>query len=260
MTQIRRRFTGTQALQVESRPDPGGVWKPVPHLVALGYDSPFKPEWEMRHVIGYGGRPGGPVLPFQPLSVRHFSPGGSAEGGGGADYRLDNALTLVPSGTPLRLPARVHALDYEVRLGFVLCKSLRNATAQEASEAISAFLLLCEFEALSGAEPDGGAELPAVSTSAAQIAVPARELLDSWPQLLAAASVNGEVVGQGRAADSTANLGELLAEASINEKLLSGELFSIDALAAANGGEALQPGDHLIIAAPRLGRIEHRIG
>ncbi len=255
MTQIRRRFTGTQALQVESRPDPGAVWKPVPHLVALGYDSPFKPEWEMRHVIGYGGRPGGPVLPFQPLSVRHFSGAGDE-----ADYRLDNALTLVPSGTPLSLPAGVGALDYEVRLGFVLSKSLRNATVEEATAAISAFVLLCEFDALDGTDNDGMVELPAISTSVAQIAVPARELLGSWQQLLAAASVNGEVVGQGRAADSSANLGELLAEASINEKLLSGELFSIDALAAANGGEALQPGDHLIIAAPRLGRIEHRIG
>ena len=251
MTQIRRRFTGTQALQVESRPDPDAAWKPIPHLVALGYDSPFKPEWEVRHVVGYGALPGGPVLPFQPLSVRHFS-------GSGADFRLDNALTLVPSGTPLSLPAGARALDYEVRLGFVLSKSLRDATVEEATAAISAFVLLCEFNAVAGT--DGASKLPDVSTSVAQIAIPARELLDSWPQLLAAVSVNGQVVGQGRAADSPADLGALLAQASVNEKLLSSELFSIDALAGAHGGEPLAPGDHLIVAVPRLGRIEHPIG
>jgi hypothetical protein len=40
---------------------------------ALGYDSPFTPQWETRHDQQYGTQPGDLALPFQPVSVRDFS-------------------------------------------------------------------------------------------------------------------------------------------------------------------------------------------
>lgn len=237
------------------------MWKPVPHLVALGYDSPFTPAWELRHAIGYGARPGAPVLPFQPLSVRHFRRRRSAalgtQAAQGAGCRFDNALSLVPSGTPLSPPAGTQGLDYVARLGFVLAKELFNASAEEAGAAIGAFVLLCEFHA-PGEDP-AGVEVAAAPTSVAGIAVPARDLGDCWQRLVAAASVNGQVVSQARAAESAVDLGALLAEASADERLLPGELLSIDALSPAEDGEPLAPGDHLVIAAPALGRIEHTI-
>jgi hypothetical protein len=246
MTQIHRRFTGAQTLQVESRPDPGAVWKPVSHLVALGYDSPFTPEWEVRHAVGYGGLPGGPVLPFQPLSVRFFDGGGQA--------RSANPLSLVPTASRLAVPAGAHGLDYVPRLGFVIAAELADATPEQARAAISTFVLINEITVRGEGEPFG-----TTPTSVAPIAVPAGELLDSWPQLVAATSVNGQVVGQARAADAAVDLGELLAETSESERLVPGELFSLDAFAGA-AQAPLRAGDRLVIAVPRLGRIEHHIG
>ena len=298
MTQIRRRFTGAHTLQVESRPEPGQPWKPLSHLVALGYESPYTPGWELRHAIGYGGRPGNPVLPFQPLSVRHFygseqavleaaythmkrilppvanawegflagarervpGIGGPRNGTIQTAYRLNNPLAVVPSQTPLDVPATARGLDYEPRLGFVIRRELCDATPEEAREAIAAFVLTCEFNAHDGVETREAVPVPASPPSSlAEVIVPARELIDDWTSLMAAASVNGEVIGQASAADSSIDLGELLAAASAEGRLLPGELFSIDALAPAGGTRALQPGDHLVVAAPRLGRIEHRI-
>jgi 2-keto-4-pentenoate hydratase/2-oxohepta-3-ene-1,7-dioic acid hydratase in catechol pathway len=246
MTQIRRRFTGVNTLQVETRPDPTGVWKPVRHFVALGFHSPFTPEWELNRVIGAGGRPGLPMLPFQPLSVRHFD--------GDAQARNRSVLSLVPTSTRIAVPAGAHGLDYVPRLGFVIGSELSDATPEQASAAISAFVLVNEFSARGEGEPFG-----TMPTSLSETAVPAADLRDSWRELLVALSVNGAVVGQARAADSGIDLGELLAEISENEHLLPGELFSVDAFASPAPGP-LAPGDQLIVAVPRLGRVEHAIG
>lgn len=298
MTQIRRRFTGTHTLQVESRPGPDTPWKPVSHLVALGYESPYTSGWELRHAIGYGGRPGTPVLPFQPLSVRHFYGSDQAvleaaythmrriipsvasawegflanarervPGRSGTRtatiqtaYRLNNPLAVVPTHSPLHVPTHARGMLYEPRLGFVIARELCDATPEEAREAICAFVLTCEFTPEDGVENRDAVPAPAVPPSSlAEIVIPAAELIDSWPELYAAASVNGEVVAHARASDSDIDLGELLAAASADSRLLPGELFSIDALAPAGGAGSLRPGDHLVIAAPRLGRIEHRI-
>ncbi|HET9073572.1 MAG TPA: fumarylacetoacetate hydrolase family protein [Solirubrobacteraceae bacterium] len=298
MTQIRRRFTGAHTLQVESRPEPGQPWRPLSHLVAFGYESPYTPGWELRHAIGYGGRPGSPVLPFQPLSVRHFCSseqavleafyahmkrilppvasawegflagarervpgiGGPRTGPIETAYRLNNPLAVVPSHTPLHVPAGARGLDFQPRLGFVIHRELSDATPEEARAAIAAFVLTCEFHAANGVEGRDTVPVPASPPSSlAEIIIPAPDLIDDWPSLMAAASVNGEVIGQASAADASMDLGELLAAASTEGRLLPGELFSVDALAPAGGTRALSPGDHLVVAAPRLGRIEHRI-
>jgi hypothetical protein len=299
MTQIRRRFTGAHTLQVESRADAGAAWNPVGHLVALGYESPYTPGWEVRHAIGYGGRPRAPVLPFQPLSVRHFygaeqaileaaylqmkrllPPVVSAWEGFLANarevlpgipsgrhgelqvgYRFNNPLAVVPTETPLSISADARALEYAPRLGFLIAHELSDATPEAAQAAIAAFVLMCEFTAGEGSELRGGAApLPAVPpSSVAEIAVSATVLAETWPELTGTVSVNGEVVAHLSAADSRTHLGELLAAASVGQRLLPGELFSIDALAPPAGADALVPGDHLVVDVPGLGRIEHPV-
>jgi hypothetical protein len=300
MTEIRRRFTGAYTLQVESRPAPDGIWRPVSHLVALGYESPYTPGWEVRHAIGYGGRPRLPVLPFQPLSVRHFY--GSEQAileaayahlkrivppiatawetflAGARDrlpalavpsrngdvqtaYRFNNPLSVVPSATPLSVPAGARGLDFEPRLGFVIARELADATPEEAAAAIAAFVLMCEFTAGDGIDSRSGTVTVSTTppSSIAEVAVSARALAGSWQQLTGSVSVNGKLVAASSAAGSEVDVGELLAAASADQRLVAGELFSIDALAPATPAPALKPGDHLVLDVPRLGRIEHAI-
>jgi 2-keto-4-pentenoate hydratase/2-oxohepta-3-ene-1,7-dioic acid hydratase in catechol pathway len=299
MTQIRRRFTGAHTLQVETRADADTAWKPVGHVVALGYESPYTPGWEVRHAIGYGGRPGTPVLPFQPLSVRHFYGSDQAileaayaslgrllppvtsvwetfvsgvrerlpalaqarQDALQTAYRFNNPLSVVPTASPLSVPPNARAVDFEPRLGFVISRELADATPEEATGAIAAFVLICEFSARDGLDPRAGAvPVPATPpSSVAEVAVSARVLLDSWSGLEGSVSVNGTAVAELNAAESKLDLGELLAAASAGQRLMAGELFSIDALAPAAGVTALKPGDRLVIDVPRLGRIEHPI-
>jgi 2-keto-4-pentenoate hydratase/2-oxohepta-3-ene-1,7-dioic acid hydratase in catechol pathway len=299
VTHIRRRFTGAHTLQVESRADSDASWKPVGHLVALGYESPYTPGWELRHAIGYGGRPRTPVLPFQPLSVRHFYDSEQAileaaythmkrlappvmsawEGflanarevlpvlpAGRSDelqvaYRFNNPLAVVPTESPLSIPAGARGLEYEPRLGFVIGRELRDATPEEARAAIAAFVLICEFNGNDGSEPRTGA-VPGLATppsSIAAVAVSANVLLDTWPQLTGTLTINGSVVAETSAVSARTDLGELLAAASVSQRLLPGELFSIEALAPATPSEPLVPGDHMVVYVPGLGRIEHAV-
>jgi 2-keto-4-pentenoate hydratase/2-oxohepta-3-ene-1,7-dioic acid hydratase in catechol pathway len=239
------------------------------------------------------------VLPFQPLSVRHFY--GSEQAileaayaslgrllppvtnvwetfvSGVRDrlpalalsrehaiqtaFRLNNPLSVVPTATPLSVPSHAKAIDYEPRLGFVISKELADATPEEATAAIAAFVLICEFSARDGADPRAGAvPVPATPPSSiAEIAVSAKVLLDSWHELEGSVSVNGRLVGEINASASKVDLGELLAAACVGQRLMPGELFSIDALAPAAPAEPLKPGDRLVVDVPTLGHVVHPI-
>ena len=298
MREIRRRFTGAQMLQVESRAGAAEPWKPVSHRVALGYESPFSAVWEVRQAIGYGGRPGVPVLPFQPLTVRHFygseqavleaayghlrrilppvanvweafaaharerlgSLGAARAGTVASACRFGNPLAVLPSASPLRVPAGARALDYVPRLGFVLARALADATPEEAGDAIGAFVLICEFSAVAAAEPRSGAgPCTAAPSSTAEVAIPAVELRDSWRELEATITVNDAVVAELSAGAARVELGELLAAASAGERLAPGECFSVYAFTVPRTLEPLRPGDRLSVAVPGLGHISHAI-
>jgi 2-keto-4-pentenoate hydratase/2-oxohepta-3-ene-1,7-dioic acid hydratase in catechol pathway len=181
---IRRIYQSDDTLQTEIQPD-GGQWQPVTARSALGYDSPFTGEWEAGHARQYGARPGDPVLPFQPVSVRDFSlseqhntdaafgyarrfmPGaarlaGAVKAATGRTlpvlrpnklwyaqpiYYLNNPMTFVPSGAAVAFPSYTKALDYEIQLAFVIGKPLYDAAPDEAEKAITAFAVMCDFSA-----------------------------------------------------------------------------------------------------------------
>lgn len=276
-------------------------WRPCSNLVALKYDAPFTADWELRHAISYGGRPGTPVLPIQPLSVRHFYGSeraliedaylhlhrilppvasvlesllaGARErvpalaGAAGpikpteanTAYRFDNPLAVVPTQSVIEIPNGTPALDYAPRLGFVLSKSLLDATPEEAEDAIVAFVLACEFTSEDPPERSAAPVQLEPPTSLAAIAVSADELIEGWRELEGTVFVNGQVVTKAAGSDTKLGLGELLSAASAAEKLRAGELFSVGLLNGAANARPLKSGDHLLIDVPGLGRLEHTI-
>jgi hypothetical protein len=156
---IRRSYQGDDTLQTEVQAA-GGDWRP-------------------------GARPGGLVLPFQPVSVRDFSlseqhnidaavgyarrfmPGAARLAGAvqavtrrslpalrpnrlwyaQSIYYLNNPMTFVPSGTDVKFPSYTRALDYELQLAFVVGEPLHDAAPEEAERAITAFTVMCDFSA-----------------------------------------------------------------------------------------------------------------
>lgn len=182
-------------------------------------------------------------------------------------YYMSNAMTFVPSGTPIAAPSYSQALDYELEIGFVLARGLFNATPAEALDAIGAFVVLNDWSArdVQRAEMDSGfgpQKAKHFASSLSEVAVTADEILPRIDALRGTVSINGSVVSTVTSAGMQHGLGEVLAYASRSEHLRAGELFGTGTLSGGSGmetGRWLNLGDSVELAIDGIGRIEHTV-
>ena len=296
----RVRTAGGVELQ---RQDPGGSWQPIDDHTPVG-GRVFDEDWEraradeqLRHSTA--------LLPFQPASFRDFmlyeqhvlnASRGLLRRFHPGQYRLvetvealtrrtfpalkpkplfyaqpiyymSNAMTFVPSGTPIAAPAYSKGLDYELEIGFVLARGLFDATPAEALEAIGAFVVLNDWSArdVQRVEMDSGfgpQKSKHFTSSLSEVAVTADEILPRIDALRGTVSINGSVVSTVSSAGMQHTLGEVLAHASRSEHLRPGELFGTGTLPGGSGmetGHWLRPGDTLRLSIDGIGIIEHDI-
>lgn len=284
--------------------DSDGVsWKRIDDKADFRLPQPFTEEWEVAHASRLGVTPRSPWLPFEPLSIRDCSLSekhniDAARGLVGRFlpgvariarivervtrrpfpafrpgklwysqpvYYLNNPLTVVPSGTPVSFPAYSQALDYEVQLGFVLSRPIKDATPAEGEAAIGAFVVFCDFTARDKqlAEMRSGFGVQKAkhfTSSMSETAATADAILPAWREITATVLINGELVAHPTMTDARWSLGELLAHASVGEQLEAGELVSVGCFAGGSGveiGRWLQPGDHLEIRLEGVGTVQH---
>lgn len=180
-------------------------------------------------------------------------------------YYLGNALTFVPTGTAVAVPAYADALDYELELGFVLRAPLRDATPGEALAAIGGYVVLNDLsvrnvqlaEMRSGFGPQKAKHFLS-SMSADLVAPDGVDVTD----LTGRVRVNGVVVATGSTRDAAYSLGEVLAHASRGEQLYPGELFGTGTLPGCSGietGTLLGPGDSVELELDGIGTIQHSV-
>ena len=183
-------------------------------------------------------------------------------------YYMSNALTFVPTDTTVAAPAYADSIDYELELGVVLNKPLRDATTDEAHRAIGGYVVLNDFSARnvqlremrSGFGPQKAKHF--LSSMSADIVV--AENVD--PEALnASVSINGHLVTTSTTQGPTDSVAEALAFASRAEQLYPGELFGTGTLPGCSGiqsGHALRPGDRLELQIDGIGTTapHHRRG
>jgi 2-keto-4-pentenoate hydratase/2-oxohepta-3-ene-1,7-dioic acid hydratase in catechol pathway len=295
-----RRVLSPDGAAIETQARVEGGWRRIEAPA-----SPFTPEWELPQRQIRGLSPALPLLPFQPLSfrdfmlferhaieaargwARRFAPKAfriaqAFESLTGRDfpafkpaslyyrqpiYYMGNALSFVPSQTPVAAPPYSAALDYELELGFVLGEPLFNATPQEAQEAIGAFVVLNDFSARDVQRDEmrsgfGPQKAKHFLSSMSETATTAREILPRLSKLTAAVEINGERVAETRFAGMRYSLGEALAFVSQGEPLLAGELFGTGTPPGGSGMETgcwLKAGDRLRLTIEGVGEIEHEI-
>lgn len=297
-----RRVRTADGLELQNQ-DASGSWQTTDDYAPLG-GRVFAPDWELARADEHL-RHSAALLPFQPASfrdfmlyeqhvlnasrglVRRFHPGQyrlietvealtrrtfpllrpKALFYAQPIYYMSNALTFVPSGTPIAAPAYTKALDYELELGFVLARELFNATPAEALDAIGAFVVLNDWSArdVQRAEMDSGLgpqKAKHFASSLSEVAVTADEILPHVDALRGTVSINGSVVSTVSSAGVQHTLGEVLAHASRSEQLRPGELFATGTLPGGSGmetGHWVHPGDTLELSIDGIGRIDHTI-
>lgn len=297
-----RRVRTAEGLQLQTRAS-DGTWQPASDRSPLG-GQVFDSNWELARADEHLQH-SEVLLPFQPVSFRDFMlyerhvldasrglvrrlhPGQfrviqAAEAITRRPfpllkphrlfytqpiYYMSNAMTFVPSGTPIAPPSYSRALDYELEIGFVLSRGLFDATPAEALDAIGAFVVLNDFSArdVQRAEMDSGfgpQKSKHFTSSLSEVAVTADEILPRIDTLHGSVTINGAEVARVCSAGMQHSLGEILAHASRSEHLRPGELFGTGTLPGGSGmetGHWLRAGDTLELRIEGIDSIEHRI-
>lgn len=295
-----RRIRSADGSKIERQTLRDGEWETI-----VSAPSAFTVEWELAAADQLGLPASIPLLPIQPLSFRdfmlferhaidaargyakRFMPGAyrfarAFEQFTGKTfpkfkpdplwykqpiYYMGNHLAFVPSSMPVRAPSYSSALDYELELGFVLARPLFNATIDEATQAIGAFVVLNDFSARdvqiaemrSGFGPQKSKHF---LSSMSETAVTADEIIPRLSDLKASVRINDRLIVTLTLAGMRHSLGEALAHASRDEHLFPGELFGTGTLPGGSGmenGHWLAPGDRLSLAIDGIGEIQHDI-
>jgi 2-keto-4-pentenoate hydratase/2-oxohepta-3-ene-1,7-dioic acid hydratase in catechol pathway len=181
-------------------------------------------------------------------------------------YYMGNHLTFTTDGD-IAVPAYTSALDYELELGFVLARPLRDADAATAEAAIGGFVVLNDFSARdvqlgemrSGFGPQKAKHF---GSAMSNVVVSADEILPLWRTLTGSVHLNGALVAKCETRDARWSLGEVLAHASRGEPLYPGELFGTGTLPGGSGiehGRLLGRGDTIALAIDGIGTLSNRI-
>ncbi len=201
-----------------------------------------------------------PFPPFRPGKLFYRQPA----------FYLGNALTFVPSGAEAPWPAYTERLDFEIELGAIVVRPLRDATLQQARDAIGGFVVVNDLSARDTQwdELRNGLFGPVVKTKtfasamSAEI-VTADEILPRVRDLHAEVKVNGELWSRTGTADMRWSFEEMLAQASAGEDIHAGELLSAGTLPDGCGlelGRWIAPGDELELTIEHVGSVRNRIG
>lgn len=183
-------------------------------------------------------------------------------------YYFSNHLNLVTDGDVIEWPAYTRYLDYELELAFVIVRPLRNATLQQALDAIGGFMVLNDVtardvqleEMRSGFGPQKAKHF--VNGLSATVTT-ADVILPQVEQLRAEVRINGAVISTTSTAGLQHSIADMLVHVSKEETLHPGEVFATGTLpggCAMENGHWLQAGDELELWIEHVGQLRNRIG
>ena len=185
-------------------------------------------------------------------------------------YYMGNHLNFYGEGDTIPWPSYTQALDYELELGVIIARPVRNASPEEARAAIGGFVVLNDFSArdMQAQEYAEGVFGPVVkaknfANALGADVITADDILPRFESLRGTVRVNDEVWGQGTTASPTHSLADMVAYASWGENLYPGELLGTGTFPGCSGvevGKWLRPGDQVTLDIEGVGTLTNVIG
>eukprot|EP01097_Dermamoeba_algensis_P000291 TRINITY_DN1107_c0_g2_i3.p1 TRINITY_DN1107_c0_g2~~TRINITY_DN1107_c0_g2_i3.p1 ORF type:complete len:466 (-),score=76.51 TRINITY_DN1107_c0_g2_i3:958-2355(-) len=196
---------------------------------------------------------------FRPNSVWYKNP---------AHY-MGNARAVYTEGETIPYPSYCSWMDYEVEIGIIVSKTLRNATIEQARDAIGGFVLLndfsvrnCQLEEMLGSKL-GVAKSKNFANGIGYLVATADEIIERFDKLSGRAFVNDKLWGEGKTKNIQHNIEEVLCYISMGETLSPGEVIGTGTIPNCCGlekGKKLQEGDEIKIEVDGLGSLKNKIG
>ncbi len=184
-------------------------------------------------------------------------------------YYMGNHIQFYADGAEVRWPSYSQFVDYELELALIIAHPIYNATPEEAVKAIGGVAILNDFSARDTQvkeffESPFGPVVKAKNfgSSLSSVVVTADEILPRWESLSARVYVNGVLWSEGDTTGMAHSLGEVVAYASLEERLIPGEVLGTGTLPGCAGvemGRWLRPGDVVRLEVDGIGTLENRL-
>ncbi len=182
-------------------------------------------------------------------------------------YYLGNHLNFVSDGYTVAIPAYTQALDYELEIGVIICEPLKNATVDEAKQAIGGFVVFNDFSARdvqSDEMESGFGPMKAKNfiNPISNVVVTAGEILPIIDTLNVAVTINGEEVARNTSAGMHFSIPEAIAYASWEEQLYPGEFFGSGTIPLCTGmenGIFLHSNDSILLEIEGIGSLYNKV-
>lgn len=182
-------------------------------------------------------------------------------------YYFGNHLNFLTDGDSIPWPSHTNALDYELELGAIRAKPLKNATTEEARDAIGGYVVLNDVSARdvqkdemdSGFGPQRAKHF--INCMSAEV-VTADEGRHALKELSGNISINNINVSECNGVYKHFSLQEAIAFCSKDEWLHSGELFGTGTIPGGSGlenGVWLKSNDSLTLSIDGIGSITNQI-
>jgi len=182
-------------------------------------------------------------------------------------HYMGNHLNIGSEGDEIAKPSYTAELDYELEIGAVITKPLKNATAEEARDAIGGFVILNDFSARDVQLDEMNAGFGPMKTKnfgssiSAEVAS-AKDLLSRIDKLKVKVIINGETIIESTSEGKLYSFEESIAYASWEEQLHPGELFGSGTIPGCTGienGVMLSPGDTITLEVEGIGQLTNPI-
>lgn len=182
-------------------------------------------------------------------------------------YYFGNHLNFGSSGENITTPEYTNALDYELEIGAILSRPLRDATLEEAKAAIGGYVILNDLSARdvqkdemdSGFGPQKAKHF--YSTMSSEF-LTSRDLNSEDSEFTGTVLINGKVVSNCNSVEMKYTFAEAISFASKSEQLHAGELFGSGTLPGGSGmetGNWVNSGDVLTLKVDQIGELSNKI-
>jgi 2-keto-4-pentenoate hydratase/2-oxohepta-3-ene-1,7-dioic acid hydratase in catechol pathway len=182
-------------------------------------------------------------------------------------YYMGNHLNFISEGDSITIPSYTKEMDYELELGVIISKPLKNASIEEVNNAIGGFLILNDFSArdvqLNEMESGfGPMKTKNFGSAISSVIVGKDSIMDRVDNLDVKVIINGETIVRSNTKDKFYSLQEAIAYASWEEQLHPGELFGSGTIPGCTGienGRMLNKGDSITLEVEGIGTLTNNI-
>lgn len=182
-------------------------------------------------------------------------------------YYMGNHLNFISDGDSIKIPSYTEEMDYELELGVVITKPLKNATIDEVNDAIGGFLILNDFSARDVQLDEinsgfGPMKTKNFGSAISSVVVGKTTLINKVDELNVKVIINGKTIVESSTKGKIYSLQQAIAYASWEEQLHPGELFGSGTIPGCTGlenGVMLNKGDVITLEIEEIGSLTNKI-